>query len=133
MNESDKPGKYDKCCRALRNVQVCLGGVRRAYPDLRVGESLMALPLPDDSKSLVLQTAYGIPHMTTDDRERKGQREASRERLVRPRHPSTETDFIDAPHGRHGGSEESEGRPQSRDEPAAADATTSVDDAEDLQ
>jgi len=79
----------------------------------------MALPLP---QALNLPGTYYKPLTTTPDM-------ASHERPQRgpapksapPKHPATETSFIDDEHGRHGGGEESEGRPQTRDDEADQD------------
>jgi len=44
------------------------------------------------------------------------------------RRPAADTEFIDDPHGRHGGSEESEGQPQDREPARDEDDTTETDE-----
>lgn len=50
----------------------------------------------------------------------------------KPRQPNTHIEFLEEPHGRHGGGEESEGRPQKEaDGPERRDPPP-VDDSRDL-
>jgi hypothetical protein len=56
--------------------------------------------------------------MAANDRDRS----TEANKTAKPPHPETHTDFIDGPHGRHGGSEESEGRPQKDGGTGSADS-----------
>lgn len=51
---------------------------------------------------------------------------------ARPKQPATQTEFIDDPHGRHGGSEESEGQPQTRDVDAGQDKLRDPTESDDI-
>jgi hypothetical protein len=42
-----------------------------------------------------------------------------------PQHPPTDTEFLEEPHGKHGGSPESEGKPQ--DEPGSGQPSADSD------
>jgi hypothetical protein len=64
----------------------------------------------------------------TRDREQRG----PINRPSRPIHPATETEFIDDPHGRHGGGDESEGQPQTRDDDAGEDKPRDPIESDDL-
>jgi hypothetical protein len=66
--------------------------------------------------------------MATNERNQNG----NGNRSAQPKHPETHTDFIDEPHGRHGGSEESEGRPQERSEKSERDKSPGNADRADL-
>ena len=66
--------------------------------------------------------------MATNERNQNG----NGNRSAKPKHPETDTDFIDDPHGRHGGSEESEGRPQERSDASERDKPEPKDDSADL-
>jgi hypothetical protein len=66
--------------------------------------------------------------MATNERNQNG----NENRSAKPKKPETDTNFIDGPHGRHGGSEESEGRPQERSDPSHGDKRARNDDSADL-
>jgi hypothetical protein len=66
--------------------------------------------------------------MARDDRAQRG----PMKKPARPTHPATETEFIDDPHGRHGGGDESEGQPQTRDDVGDEDKPGQTDESDDL-